>query len=82
MGGSDPYSASKGAAELVISSFRDSFFDGEEDRVEISTVRAGNILGGGDWAKDRIIPDSIKALINNNNIMIRNPKSIRPWQYV
>ena len=82
MGGSDPYSASKGAAELVISSFRDSFFNGENDRVEISTVRAGNILGGGDWAKNRIIPDSVKALINNNNIMIRNPKSIRPWQYV
>ena len=82
MGGIDPYSASKGAAELITSSYRNSFFDTGDHRMSVSTIRAGNILGGGDWAKDRIIPDSIRAIIKNQNIRIRNPDSIRPWQYV
>ena len=58
----DPYSASKGAAELITSSYKDSFFDTNNHKISISTIRAGNILGGGDWAKDRIIPDSINAI--------------------
>ena len=82
MGGSDPYSASKGAAELVTSSFRDSYFDKENNRVEISTVRAGNILGGGDWAKDRIIPDCIRSWSSGNPAQLRNPNATRPWQHV
>lgn len=85
MGGFDPYSSSKGAAELVISGYRNSFFNpGETDKhgKSISSVRAGNVIGGGDWAKDRIIPDCIKALMQNNSIEIRNPLSIRPWQHV
>ena len=82
MGGIDPYSASKGAAELITSSYKDSFFDINDHKISISTIRAGNILGGGDWAKDRIIPDSINAINRNHNIKIRNPDSIRPWQYV
>ena len=82
MGGIDPYSASKGAAELITSSYKNSFFDTNDHKLSVSTIRAGNILGGGDWAKDRIIPDSINAVSENHNIKIRNPDSIRPWQYV
>jgi len=85
MGGHDPYSASKGAAEIIISSFRKSFFDFKKTNsfeLGISTIRAGNVIGGGDWANDRIIPDCIKALSSNKPITLRNPDSIRPWQYV
>jgi len=78
LGGSDPYSASKGAAEIITNSFRNSFFNEES----IATVRAGNVIGGGDWAKDRIIPDCIRALTTDKQIMVRNPSSIRPWQFV
>ena len=78
LGGNDPYSASKGAAEIVTNSFRNSFFNGQS----IATVRAGNVIGGGDWAKDRIIPDCIRALTTDKQIMVRNPSSIRPWQFV
>ena len=78
LGGSDPYSASKGAAEIITNSFRNSFFNEES----IATVRAGNVIGGGDWAKDRIVPDCIRALIANKKIMVRNPSSIRPWQFI
>jgi len=78
LGGSDPYSASKGAAEIITNSFRNSFFN----KGNIATVRAGNVIGGGDWAKDRIVPDCIRALIANKKIMVRNPSSIRPWQFV
>ena len=81
MGGFDPYSASKGAAELVTSSYRNSFFS-SKNLTQIATVRAGNVIGGGDWAKDRLIPDSIKALMKNQSIEIRNPDAKRPWQYV
>ena len=85
MGGHDPYSASKGAAELVTSSYRNSFFnpnDFEKHKVSISTIRAGNVIGGGDWANDRIIPDCINFLTLKQPILVRNPNSIRPWQYV
>lgn len=86
MGGYDPYSSSKGAAEIAIASWRRSFFNptdyGTKHHVSIASVRAGNVVGGGDWAKDRIIPDCIRALEADKPIEIRNPKAIRPWQHV
>jgi len=85
MGGHDPYSASKGAAELVTSSYKRSFFDKDHlgnQSVAISTIRAGNVIGGGDWADDRIVPDCIRSLIDRKLIPIRSPDSVRPWQYV
>lgn len=84
MGGHDPYSASKGAAEIVCSAYRRSFFDktGLGPHMGFATVRAGNVIGGGDWAKDRIIPDCIRALSENEPMVIRNPNSTRPWQHV
>lgn len=85
MGGYDPYSSSKGAAEIAIASWRRSFFNPdqyEKHGKSIASVRAGNVIGGGDWALDRIIPDCIKALEANKPIEIRNPKAIRPWQHV
>lgn len=85
MGGYDPYSSSKGAAEIAISSWRRSFFNPEkysEHGKSIASVRAGNVIGGGDWSKDRIIPDCIRALEKGDPIEIRSPKSIRPWQHV
>lgn len=83
LGGADPYSASKGAAEIICSSYRRSFFHSSGDHAAgIATVRAGNVIGGGDWAKDRIIPDIVKALTNSNELTLRHPGSIRPWQHV
>ncbi|MBP3790108.1 MAG: CDP-glucose 4,6-dehydratase [Prevotella sp.] len=86
MGGYDPYSSSKGAAEIAISSWRRSFFNpadyGKKHHVAIASVRAGNVVGGGDWAKDRIVPDCIRALESDGTIEIRSPKAIRPWQHV
>ena len=86
MGGYDPYSSSKGAAEIAISSWRRSFFNpadyGTKHHVSLASVRAGNVIGGGDWALDRIIPDCIKALEAGKPIEIRSPKAIRPWQHV
>lgn len=86
MGGYDPYSSSKGAAEIAISSWRRSFFNpadyGKNHHVSIASVRAGNVVGGGDWAKDRIVPDCIRALEADQPIEIRSPKAIRPWQHV
>lgn len=85
MGGYDPYSSSKGAAEIAISSWRRSFFNSKEYEKHgksIASVRAGNVIGGGDWAADRIIPDCIRALENNLPIEIRSPKAVRPWQHV
>nr|QOV08906.1 CDP-glucose 4,6-dehydratase [uncultured Actinomycetes bacterium] len=81
MGGFDPYSASKGAAELVTSAYRNSFFT-PESGIQLASVRAGNVIGGGDWAADRIIPDSVRALSTNSPIEVRNPNAIRPWQHV
>ena len=85
MGGYDPYSSSKGAAEIAIASWRRSFFHPgayEKHGKSIASVRAGNVIGGGDWALDRIIPDCIKALEADKPIEIRSPKAIRPWQHV
>lgn len=86
MGGYDPYSSSKGAAEIAIASWRRSFFNpadyGKKHHVSLASVRAGNVIGGGDWALDRIIPDCIKALEAGKPINIRSPKAIRPWQHV
>lgn len=81
LGGHDPYSASKAAAELVFSSYCDSFFSHRTD-IGLGTVRAGNVIGGGDWALDRIIPDCIKAIAQDKAITIRNPHATRPWQHV
>jgi len=85
LGGYDPYSASKACTELVIDSYRNSFFNPDsfqQHHKAIAVGRAGNVIGGGDWAKDRLIPDIVKALSNNQKIEIRNPTSIRPWQHV
>jgi CDP-glucose 4,6-dehydratase len=81
LGGSDPYSASKGAAEIITSSYIRSFFS-ESGTAAIASVRAGNAIGGGDWSPSRLVPDCIRALQANNPIQIRNPEAVRPWQYV
>lgn len=81
MGGYDPYSASKATAEIGISSFRRSFFK-ENSSIGIASARAGNVIGGGDWAKDRIVPDSMRSLAEGKAIAVRNPHSTRPWQHV
>ncbi|MBC8502039.1 MAG: CDP-glucose 4,6-dehydratase [Nitrosopumilus sp.] len=85
MGGYDPYSSSKGCAELVTSCYRNSFFNPtkySEHHIAISSVRAGNVIGGGDWGTDRLVPDIIKGIQKKSNIKIRNPESTRPWQFV
>ena len=85
MGGYDPYSSSKGAAELLISSYRNSFFPAssyEKHNTAIASARAGNVIGGGDWAQDRLIPDIIHSFQNQEKVKIRNPNAIRPWQHV
>jgi len=81
LGGHDPYSASKAAAEIVISSYINSFFN-QNPNIGIASVRAGNVIGGGDWSNDRIIPDCIRSIMTNKAIEIRNPFAIRPWQHV
>jgi CDP-glucose 4,6-dehydratase len=81
MGGHDPYSASKGAAELVISSYRNSFFP-HGGGIRVASARAGNVIGGGDWAKDRIVPDCIRAIRSDTPIAVRNKIATRPWQHV
>lgn len=81
LGGDDPYSGSKGAAELIINSYYKSFFLNKKN-IRIAVARAGNVIGGGDWSTDRIIPDCVKSWYKNKNIIIRNPKSTRPWQHV
>lgn len=85
LGGYDPYSSSKGCSELITSAYKSSFFDqsGRGEHLKyISSVRAGNIIGGGDWREDRLIPDCIKALKNNEPVGIRSPRAVRPWQHV
>ena len=82
MGGFDPYSASKGCAELATTAYRRSFFDSAESSVAIATVRAGNVIGGGDWAEDRLIPDVVRALQRDKPMTVRNAGAIRPWQHV
>lgn len=81
MGGHDPYSSSKGCSELVTAGYRSSFFHAP-DSANIATARAGNVIGGGDWSEDRLIPDIIKSFENNQSVVIRNPNAIRPWQHV
>lgn len=85
LGGYDPYSASKAAAEIITGSYRSSFFnpgDYKRHKKAIATARAGNVIGGGDYAKDRIIPDIFRALHTGKSILVRNPYSVRPWQHV
>lgn len=85
MGGHDPYSSSKGCAELVTAAYRKSFFSHakyNDHGVAIATARAGNVIGGGDWSKDRLIPDAIQAFEAGLPLLIRNPNSVRPWQHV
>ncbi len=85
MGGHDPYSASKGCCELVFAAYMKSFFTpskSNQRKIGIASVRAGNVIGGGDWAIDRLIPDCVRALEANETICLRNPESIRPWQHV
>ena len=85
MGGFDPYSNSKGCAELVSASYRSSFFNADryaQHGVALATVRAGNVIGGGDWAQDRLIPDILAAFEQGKQVDIRNPHAIRPWQHV
>lgn len=81
MGGFDPYSSSKGCAELVTGAYRQSFFMGKTKTL-LASARAGNVIGGGDWSKDRLVPDCIRALLNNKPIVIRFPDAVRPWQHV
>ena len=85
LGGYDPYSASKAASEMVTNAYRQSFFnpkDFQNHGVALASVRAGNVIGGGDWAEDRIIPDCIKAFINHKEVVVRSLKAVRPWQHV
>lgn len=82
LGGKDIYSGSKGAAELVIRSYYHSFFNKPDSKIRIASARAGNVIGGGDWAIDRIVPDCIRAWSNEETVEIRSPNSTRPWQHV
>jgi len=85
MGGYDPYSSSKGCSELVTAAYRQSFFNAsasQQPSAAVATARAGNVIGGGDWAPDRLIPDCISALLQGETVRIRNPYAIRPWQHV
>jgi len=85
LGGHDPYSSSKAAAEIVVAAFRDSYFPVSrlaDHRVAIATARAGNVIGGGDWSEDRLIPDLIRGFEAGKPVLIRRPKSIRPWQHI
>ncbi|MEQ1665850.1 MAG: CDP-glucose 4,6-dehydratase, partial [Bdellovibrionales bacterium] len=80
MGGYDPYSNSKGCSELVTSAYRRSFF--EKENINLGSGRAGNVIGGGDWSNDRLVPDIVRAVLKNETLVIRNPRATRPWQHV
>ncbi len=80
LGGKDPYSASKSCQDIAVTSFRGSYFS--DAGVGISSVRAGNVIGGGDWAKDRIVPDLVRSIVDGSTASIRNPNAVRPWQHV
>lgn len=82
LGGTDPYSASKGIAELAIKTYTHSFFSAENSNVKVASARAGNVIGGGDWAEDRIVPDCARAWSRGNHVQVRNPAATRPWQHV
>ena len=81
LGGHDPYSASKSCAEIMFSSYMKSFFS-IKGKIGVASVRAGNVIGGGDWSEDRIVPDCINSIIENKTIILRNPNAVRPWQHV
>jgi len=81
LGGDDPYSASKASAELIFNAYAKSFLNFQK-KYGFASARAGNVIGGGDWSKDRLIPDSVKSIINKKKLIIRNPSSTRPWQHV
>ena len=81
LGGTDPYSASKGAAELAIRSYVKSYFSGDDNTIRIASARAGNVIGGGDWAENRIVPDCVQSWSKNEIVELRNPHSTRPWQH-
>jgi CDP-glucose 4,6-dehydratase len=83
LGGYDPYSASKAAAEIVVASFRSSFFSGVDGhKAQIASARAGNVIGGGDWAPDRLVPDCFRAYEKGESLKLRYPEAVRPWQHV
>ena len=85
MGGYDPYSSSKACSELVTAAYRNSFFNPGEYQTHgmaVATARAGNVIGGGDWAADRLVPDAVRAVLGGERIAIRNPHAVRPWQHV
>jgi CDP-glucose 4,6-dehydratase len=82
LGGDDVYSASKAAAELVIASYRRAFLGGSEPAVLVASARAGNIIGGGDWGEDRIVPDCVRSIVADEPLRMRNPRAVRPWQHV
>ena len=84
LGGYDPYSSSKAACEIAIESWRSSFCKDKNNKIKLSiaSARSGNVIGGGDWAEDRIIPDVIRSIKENKEILVRNPNSTRPWQHV
>ncbi len=81
LGGHDPYSNSKACAELVTSAYRDSFYS-STSKQSLASARAGNVIGGGDWAQNRLVPDMVRGFLSNENVLIRNPNAIRPWQHV
>lgn len=82
LGGHDPYSASKACAELVCAAYRESFFQTGDRPVPIATARAGNVIGGGDWSADRVVPDAVRAFSSGTPLALRNPRAVRPWQHV
>ena len=82
LGGHDPYSSSKGAAELVVAAYRNSYFSKPDSCIQLASARAGNVIGGGDWSSDRIVPDCVRSLAQNAAIAVRNPTATRPWQHV
>lgn len=81
LGGADPYSSSKGAAEIIVAAYRKSYFAGRDSAL-IGSGRAGNVVGGGDWSEDRLVPDIVRAAVRREPVVIRNPRAVRPWQHV
>ena len=82
IGGDDPYSASKGMAELALNSYLKTFFKEKKNKIRLAIARAGNVIGGGDWSSNRLVPDTVKSWSSKKNVIIRNPNSTRPWQHV
>jgi CDP-glucose 4,6-dehydratase len=82
LGGKEPYGASKACTEIVVEAYRYSYFSGAEGKVQLAAARAGNVIGGGDWAEDRLIPDAMRAFSAGKPLVVRNPSAVRPWQHV